>query len=331
MNDEFLNEFLRSPDWQKVQYLFSEISGATIIWVVNSSGKIIQNSEDNYPDLCKLIRKNPNGIKRCSRSHNARYQEVINTGHIVVSSCFCGLIGFAFPLIIDDEVIAVAGGCHHSKSVSPINSEKCHDISTKFNLEPNLVKFYAKSINSMLKTEKQHFLDTLSTFTGMLSLLTKWMSRLMIELSFEHNYSAKISALGEVGMLAASELNWEEMLTTIAGKTRYLLSADSCSIYIFDHRNNELVLSAADGLLNHTYEKRRGLGKGIVGYVAQNHSAVVINDIASDLQLYGLNNELIKENPHFKSMIFVPLIAQERLIGVIGVCNIEPKKWQKQI
>lgn len=330
MNDEFLSEFLKSTDWQKIQYLFSEISSASILWVVSSSGKVMQNSEDIYPNLCKLIRKNPDGMKRCNRSHNARFQEAKKTGCMIVSSCFCGLVGFAFPIIIDDEIIAVSGGCH-KKSVSHINSEKCLDISEKFSLELNLVKLYAKGISIMSKIEKQHFLDTLSIFTGMLSLLMKWMSRLMIELSFEHNYSAKISALSEVGMLAAEELNWEEMLATIVSKTRYLLSADSCSIYILDHRNNELVLSAKDGLLTYAYGQRIRLGKGIIGHVAQNHSAVIINDIANNPQwrTYSLNDELIKENPYFQSMIFAPLIAQERLIGVIGVCNIEPKEWQK--
>ncbi len=330
MNDDFLSEFLKSTDWQKIQYLFSDISGADILWVVSSSGKIMQNLEDNYPDLCKLIRKSPDGMKRCSRSHNARYQEVKNTGHIVVSSCFCGLIGFAFPLIMDNELTAVVGGCH-SKSISPIDSESCRDISAKFNIELDLVRLYAKKITCMLKQEKQYFLNTLSAFTGMISLLMKWMSRLMIQLSFEHNYSAKISALSEIGMLAAGELKWEEMLTTITSKTRYLLSADSCSIYILDHRNNELVLSAVDGYERNAYGQRIKFGQGIIGYSAQNHSAVIINDIASDpqWQMHGLHNESVKEKPYFQSMIFVPLIAQERLIGVIGICNIDPKEWQK--
>ena len=326
MTADFLREFLASPDWQKMQFLFKEIADTQILWVVSNSGDMMQKSEEEYPELCKLIRRSPDGLKRCNRSQSARYREVLDTGRVVVSSCFCGLVGFALPFRLDSEVIAVAGGCSN-RSASDMNSEKCTELSGTLDIDIMLLKKYAKGVKRMQLWEKQKFLSILSMFTGMSSLLVKWMDRLLLELSLENNYAAKISSLGEISALAASELNWEDMLSTITSKTRKLLEADACSIYTFDQVHRELALSATDGLNDNDVRNGMKMGEGITGYVAQNRSAVIIDDIEDDPKWGSVHgNERL---PLYHSVLSVPLMAQDRLIGVIEAGNFQPKEWSQ--
>jgi sigma-B regulation protein RsbU (phosphoserine phosphatase) len=166
-------------------------------------------------------------------------------------------------------------------------------------------------------------------FTGMTSLLMKWMNRLFLTLNLEDQYAAKLSSLSEIGKLAASELDWREMLKTITGKTKALLSVNACSVYILDQHNQELILSATDGLPAAAVGQRIEVGEGITGRVAQTRAAVAVEDTTSDprIKSFRIAAKTGERRRSYRSILSVPLIAQDRLVGVIDVRTFQPKAW----
>lgn len=324
----FLREFLASSDWKQMRGMLEDAVDSPILWVVSSNGRAMEKADENYHDLCKLIRSSTEGLRRCRNSHHTRLQEVKRTGQPAVSACYCGLVCFALPLILDNDIIGVAGGCHN-RSESPITMEKCAEISAACNIDLGEVMAHAKKIKNIPKIEQKRFLITLSTFAGMASLVMKWTNRLFLTLSLEDQYSAKLSSLSEIGNLAASELDWLEMLKTITGKTKALLGADACTVYVLDQKQNELVLSATDGLPVAAVGQRIKVGEGITGHVAQTRVAAAVEDVTRDprTRIFSLARRPGKKQISCLSILSVPLVAQDRLIGVIDVRNLRPKAW----
>ena len=333
MAASFLREFLTSSDWEQMQELLEETAGASILWVISGSGRSAQRYDERYSELCELMRGSAEGLRRCRNSHHARSQEVRRTGRPVVSSCYCGLVAFALPLILDNEIIGVAGGSHHLAEF-PITMEKCAELAIACDIDVKQITDLAKKIKHMPKVEQNRFLNALSLFTDMTSLVMKWQNRLFLELNLEGQYAAKLSSLGEIGNLAASELDWEGMLKTITGKTKSLLDADACSVYVLDQSRQELVLSATDGLPVAVVGRRIKVGNGITGHVAQTRLARAVADVTLDPQAKSFSvpaatrtGGTSRRRRSFRSILAVPLIAQDRLVGVIDVRTFSPREW----
>jgi len=333
MAASFLREFLTSSDWEQMQDLLEETVGASILWVISGSGRSAQRYDERYSKLCQLIRGSAEGLRRCRNSHHARSQEVRRTGQPAISACYCGLIAFALPLILDNEIIGVAGGCHN-RAESPITMEKCAEISVACDIDVKEITDLAKKIKHMPKVEQKRFLNALSLFAGTTSLVMKWANRLFLSLNLEGQYAAKLSSLGEIGNLAASELDWEGMLGTITSKTKALLDANACSIYVLDQSRQELVLSATDGLPVAVVGRRIKVGDGIIGHVAQTRLAIAVEDVTLDPRVKSFSvpattgtSRTGGRRRSFRSILAVPLVAQDRLVGVIDVRTYDPKAW----
>ena len=326
----FLKEFLSSSDWKQMQRLLEESADSSILWVVGNTGHSVLRADENYHDLCKLIRSSEEGLKRCRSSHQSRLQEAKTTGKPALSACYCGLMGFAMPLLLDNDIAGIAGGCHN-RAENPITMEKCAEISRACNLDLKEIMKLAENIKHIPKVEQKRLLNTLSVFSRMVSLVMKWMNRLFLTIKLEDQYTVKLSALSEIGNLAASELDWEGMLNAITGKTKALLNADACSIYVFDQKHQELILSATDGLPATVLGQRIKIGEGITGSVAKNRVSAAIEDVTKEprTKSFRVSSKTGERSPSYRSILAVPLIAQDRLIGVIDVRTLQPKAWSQ--
>lgn len=319
MTNDFLKEFLASSGWEQVQALLDDVLKIPVLWVVDDFGEKLLDLDRRYLRFCKLIRKNSEGSKYCAKSQADRIQEVIKNQCPIVTSCNCGLVGFALPLILDNKIIGIAGGCYPTFEL-PITENKLSEISKIIGISRDELRINVQKIRVMSKWERKRLMDILAMFNGTVTLLMKWMNRLYISLEWEKQYAFKVMSLSEIGMIAGSELNWEYMLKAIATRTRQLLEADACSIYVLDRNNRELVLSAESGLITDNFENRIKVGENVTGHVAQTRFAVAIEDTS---------NEKGYSNYTYKGILSMPLMAQDRLIGVIDVYTLKPRKWDQ--
>ncbi len=116
----------------------------------------------------------------------------------------------------------------------------------------------------------------------------------------------------------------KDFLRTALSKCLETLESKTGSIFLFDDSRNELVLKAIDG--NGTEGSliglRQSMDKGIAGFVASQRKPLLVADITKH-HLYSR-----QQFKHYQTTSFlsVPLVAEDRLIGVI---NINQKSSQE--
>ena len=141
----------------------------------------------------------------------------------------------------------------------------------------------------------------------------------MQELIEEMNYVYKIShSISENKPL-------DVLLKEIMESCKVLMKAEASSLMIYDEKENNLVFRVATGEKGEIVKQISiELGEGIAGWVAENREPLLIEDCYKDPRF---NPEFDKKsNFRTKSMLCVPLIHREKLVGVIQVINKKNNK-----
>ena len=121
-----------------------------------------------------------------------------------------------------------------------------------------------------------------------------------------------LKTLSRVSQELSSILDLDELLGKIAGSVRELIYYDAFSIYLVD---------AEKQLLRHRFSVRYDqrvkldnipLGKGITGAAAEARAPVRVVDTAKDPRY-------IPSHPEIRAEIAVPLIVQDRVVGVLDL------------
>ena len=119
--------------------------------------------------------------------------------------------------------------------------------------------------------------------------------------------------LNEIARELTSILNLDELFGRIAELVRRLIDYQMFSI---------LLLDASGEKLQHRFSLRFNenivlkheipLGRGLVGYAAQNKEAVLVQDVAKDPRY-------VQANPETRSELAVPLIYKSKVVGVLDL------------
>ena len=119
----------------------------------------------------------------------------------------------------------------------------------------------------------------------------------------------------DVSKAFASELDQHTLMMTIIEKTRTVLDADRCALFILDEARDQMWASLHDGTIIRT-----GRGEGIVGWVATNDQPLNITDAYADARF---NTDVDKETGYrTNSILAVPVHDMEqKLTGVIQMIN----------
>ncbi|HMQ68421.1 MAG TPA: SpoIIE family protein phosphatase [Ignavibacteria bacterium] len=130
------------------------------------------------------------------------------------------------------------------------------------------------------------------------------------EMNYLHEISQRISEMKSL----------DQLLNEIIESCKEVLKAEASSLLIYDEELNELYFEIATGEKGEQVIKKSfKMGEGIAGWVAEHREPLLIEDCYKDPRF---NKEFdIKSNFRTKSMICVPMIRKEKLIGVIQVIN----------
>jgi GAF domain-containing protein len=127
--------------------------------------------------------------------------------------------------------------------------------------------------------------------------------------------SERLQRLQALTDAALANLDLEELLSSLLGRTRELLEADTCALLLLDEDADELVARAAVGIEE---EVERGVripvGRGFAGRVAAERRPVVLDDVDHAEVL----NPILREKG-IKSLLGVPLLVGGAAIGVLHV------------
>lgn len=131
----------------------------------------------------------------------------------------------------------------------------------------------------------------------------------------------QLSALNDISrQLVAAEFNVEALLNLITRNAAEILEAEAGSLLLTtDDGAGDLEFRVVIGGSGEELIGRRlPAGRGLVGEVASTGQIVIVNDVANDPRWAG---ELSKGSFRTTSVIAVPLITQDRVIGVLELIN----------
>ncbi|GMU51404.1 MAG: hypothetical protein AMXMBFR33_05500 [Candidatus Xenobia bacterium] len=123
-----------------------------------------------------------------------------------------------------------------------------------------------------------------------------------------------LRALLDVSRIIASNYPMPDVIKRITTKLRGILKADECSIMILDESQQHLAFVESSGLTRWELDNIRfRVGEGVAGWVARHKKPVVIPRLSEDPRFMPVKEQ---KRPMI-SMICVPLIIKQRLIGVV--------------
>ena len=118
-------------------------------------------------------------------------------------------------------------------------------------------------------------------------------------------------------------LDLQTLLKRTADLVRAVIDYRIFAILLLNDRTSDLRMRFQIGHTPEIERMRIKLGHGVVGQVAQQRQAVLINDV-SQAENY------INANPGVRSELAVPLIVKNRLIGVIDIQSEQPNYFSPE-
>jgi phosphoserine phosphatase RsbU/P len=122
---------------------------------------------------------------------------------------------------------------------------------------------------------------------------------------------------------ALSRLDDRDLLAELLDRTREILRADTAAVLLLDFSSGQLIATAAAGLEE---EVRQGVripvGRGFAGQIAAAHKPVILDRVDHTTVL----NPILWAKG-IQSMMGVPMVAGGKVIGVLHVGSLTPRRF----
>ena len=142
----------------------------------------------------------------------------------------------------------------------------------------------------------------------------------------ERRGRTRLEQVHSVMEMTLASLGFDELVAELLVRLRDMLGVDTVALLMLDEATNELVARAAVGLEEEVEQGVRiPVGGGFAGRVAAEARPVVLDDVDHADVL----NPILREKG-IKSMLGVPLIASDRVIGVLHVGTLEPRFFDSE-
>ncbi len=148
--------------------------------------------------------------------------------------------------------------------------------------------------------------------------------------AFSHAYSAgaqinRLGALSEVARTLSSSPYLEEILQLLVNLTAQQFHYTVCTVRLLDESRGELVLRATQSPAK-AYQKKRAikLGESFAGKAIDENRTIIVKDVQTEDEYIG--HDLAAEQG-LRSMICVPLMIQDRAVGVLSCYTSEIREF----
>lgn len=136
-----------------------------------------------------------------------------------------------------------------------------------------------------------------------------------------------INALTAISEAVTSDLYLDDVLKLIVNVTAKAMGSKICSLLLMDKLGKELVVKATQSVSD-AYNKKPNikLGEGIAGKVAKDGKPITVPDVRKDRRY---KNTSIAKKEKLCSLLCVPLIFKNKVIGVLNSYTSKPHKFSK--
>jgi len=156
-------------------------------------------------------------------------------------------------------------------------------------------------------------------FETIASLITVSLEngRLLEKLNHELEINRKLL---EISRAINSGLDMPETFDVVVGSLMKALASEAASMLLLDESGTNLEFFAADGDKKDYLKKVTiPIESGIAGYVARTGTPVISNDVSQDENFDGSIDR--ETGFHTRSVLCAPMIAGDKMIGVLEVMN----------
>jgi len=137
----------------------------------------------------------------------------------------------------------------------------------------------------------------------------------------------ELSFLHEVAQLASSARDWDEMLRIVIDRTTDAMRAEVSSLYLLEKREGLVRLVATNGLNPRAVGRATlRVGEGITGWVANARVPLAVRDVRNEPRWKNVPSVDVDR---FTSMLSVPLVSRDEVIGVMNVQTREPRDFDR--
>ncbi|HEY6202887.1 MAG TPA: GAF domain-containing protein [Candidatus Limnocylindria bacterium] len=137
----------------------------------------------------------------------------------------------------------------------------------------------------------------------------------------------ELSFLHEVAQLASSARDWDEMLRIVIDRTTDAMRAEVSSLYLLEKRDGLVRLVATNGLNPRAVGRATlRVGEGITGWVANARVPLAVRDVRNEPRWKNVPSVDVDR---FTSMLSVPLVSRDEVIGVMNVQTREPRDFDR--
>jgi GAF domain-containing protein/anti-sigma regulatory factor (Ser/Thr protein kinase) len=119
----------------------------------------------------------------------------------------------------------------------------------------------------------------------------------------------------------------DEVLERMVARVRDVLEVDTAALFVTDEATQTLVARAAEGADDEQVERdvEIPIGRGFAGRVAELREPLVIEDAEG----FDVVSPLLRERG-VRSLMGVPLIVEDRLLGVLFVATLTPRSFSER-
>jgi sigma-B regulation protein RsbU (phosphoserine phosphatase) len=132
-----------------------------------------------------------------------------------------------------------------------------------------------------------------------------------------------LAYLARIADALNTTLDLETLLVRISELVRNIIHYRIFAIFLLNDRAHELRMRFQIGHTTEAQRMRFPVGKGIVGQVALTRQPILLNDVSAD-------PNYIAASPEVRSELAIPLIAKNRLIGVLDLESEEPNYFRPE-
>ena len=144
----------------------------------------------------------------------------------------------------------------------------------------------------------------------------------------------ELKALGEVSQALGSTLDLETVLSTIVSRANQLAGTDSCTVYEYDERAEELLFRATHNLAEEVVDVARRApirrGEGVAGRMAVTLEPVQVADIAEAGAYSGHLRDVLLQTGT-RALLGIPLLREDHLVGGLTVSKKTPGEFSSEV
>lgn len=146
------------------------------------------------------------------------------------------------------------------------------------------------------------------------------ITTLQAELQEARERIAALHVTHEVAKSLTTELKLQPLLQRIMVSAVEVMNASAGALILLDPLTDELVFKVAEkGGGERIVGQRMPRNQGIAGWVATHQESLIVDDVEQDNRHYRLISEVVSY--HVKSILCVPMVARNKLIGVLQILH----------